>query len=302
MQEDGLKEELRRLVSDNKVRVDDVFAALRNSEILHELYLRKHFGRFCDQFELYHSTLMMLLHHLNYAERNWQGHKGLQFMIAVHSQKDLYSAYRLLQHGFYDDSAIIFRSVYESFLRIIFVSLNPAYPYNVLMRKPKEGPHFNATNLIDEQLKLDWKHFSILSNFTHSNSYRIYKAMDDNAKEDPEPITIKYEIDEDMIGLCTNYFYFLTLTNMWLVTNYLEVTPEYLNKNPEFRKLHTTGVECMNLMHEVLVTHTENEYWRVVAADLRKIFTLLEKIDKDSSLEWKKIWTDLTKTEGTSKL
>ena len=182
MSTDTTKAQLDAITNKNREMTNKVIASVTGFEAKHEAYMLKEYGRFCEQFELYHTTVVGIFHNLNYGEDGLlNGYKSIQFMIAVNSQKSLYSAYKLFKAGMYDDAVATLRIVYESFLRITFISLNQEHPYNAIVRKPEEGAEFNATGLVKDQLKLDWTHYSILSNFAHGNSYRIFLDMDANA-------------------------------------------------------------------------------------------------------------------------
>lgn len=299
MPHDKLRDRLDKLTNTNRVATEKIIGNIYSFELEHEQYLRKEYGRFCSQFELYHTTTISALHHLNYKDRaDWRTYKGLQFMFTANAQKSLGSAYRLLLSGFYDDTVTVLRYVYEIFLRILFVSMYSDHQYNALVRKPPKGPRFNATAIVEDQLKLDWRHYSVLSNFAHSNAYRVYETMDKNQdKDNPQPITVRYDVDDDMIGLCTNYFQFLSLVQMWLATKHLNVRPEALSENIKLRDLHTTAQECISVMQEVLATHTSSPYWRIVAKDLQDIFALISTLDKDISLDWESAWRHIRNPE-----
>lgn len=290
-----MRYELDQFVNLNANIRSDVINSVDEFGMKHEIYLKKNFGRFCGQFETYHSVITTLLHNLNYGERgHLDGRKALQFQLLVNAQKTLYSAYTLFKRGMYDDCAAVLRIVYESFLRVLFISLNPQYPYNAIIRNPSEGPKFEATGLVRDQLKLDWTHYDILSNFTHGNSYRIFLDIDANADIDnPQPITVRYRIDENMISICTNYFYFFSLIHLWLINDHLKPSKAFLLKNEELANMYDVADKAKYLTYEVLSKHPENDLWPLIAVDLRKIFELISAIDNDSGINWKEKWQSI---------
>lgn len=269
-----------------------VIESVEKFEQNHEKYLRKEYGRFCAQFEAYHGIATTLLHNLNYGENEHiKDYRALQFQVIVNAQKTLYSAYTLFKKGMYDDCVATLRIVYESFLRVVFMSLNQGHPYNAIIRSPSEGPKFNATNLVEDQLKFQWTHYSILSNFAHGNSYRVFLDIDaNNDEKNPQPITVRYKIDDDMISISTNYFYFLMLNHIWFITANLRPDEDFLEGNKELKDLYDEADEARDLMFDVLSNHTASEVWRKVAGNLEQLFNLLSRVDEKGSNGWQKEW------------
>jgi len=290
-----MRDDLDSFVDANKEIRYAVVNSVDKFELNHEAYVRKNFGRFCVQFETYHSITTTLLHNLNYGEKgHLDGYKSLQFQLIVNAQKSLYSAYTLFKKGMYDDCAAVLRIVYESFLRTLFISLNQQYPYNAIIRSPTQGPKFDATGLIKGQLKLDWTHYSILSNFAHGNSYRIFLDIDANADtENPQPITVRYGIDKNMISICTNYFYFFSLIHLWLLVGHLKPSESFLTNNNELLSLYVSAEHAKDLTYQVLAMHPENEVWPLIVADLDHIFQLISAVDVDPGVNWKHKWAEI---------
>ncbi len=296
MTRNKLRDRLDAITLKNIATTTQVNGSINNFERKHESEMRREVGRFCAQTELYHATIMGILHNLNYIEKDFKPYKSLQFMIAVNNQKSLVSAYRLLKSGMYDDALVVMRVAYESFLRIIFINLNQDHPYNAVIYAPDEGAKFNVKSLVEEQLKLSWSHYSILSSFAHGNLYRI--SIDRNAHlnaEEPQPITVKYEVEKDMISLCTNYLSFLTLATLWLAVEHLRPTDEQISANKRLLELYKTADECKELLYTTLLNHPNGEVWSVAASDLANIFKLLKITSKETDKDWKSKWKAITK-------
>lgn len=261
----------------------------------HLRYMQLNYGRFMGQFEMYFSALVEYSHSINYLDKKgWPVNRGMQFIIATHSLRQLHSSYTLVCEGVYGDSISILRSAYESFLRIIFISLNPEHAHNVYRAPGQSGKKFNATNLIADDLGLDWTTYGIMSAFAHSNQLDVIDTLIEHAKEKPtEPISLKYKKDDDMISLITNFTNFIMCAYLLMFTELFTV--DYSNhKDKEVIEKYINRLqEYADVQFKVCSTHNANEKWRVVAADLRDIIDLLKAIDVNDNTNWKEIWRSI---------
>ena len=258
----------------------------------HLAFMHKNYGRFMSQYEMFFCAMTSYSHNINYLDKKgWPINRGFQFVIATSSLKQFHSAYLLLCNGAYEDAITIYRSIYESFLRIVFVSCHPECPYNAYSAAGQTGTKFNATSLVKYELKLDWTTYHITSAFAHSNMYKVMGDMIElSTGKEPKPIALTYELDEDMIGMITNFANFL-------LTIYLDIYDQLFTVDisnhkekdtikPHIDQLHEYALIC----HEALRTHNANEYWRQTAVDIEHIFELIKSMDTDPSQDWKKVW------------
>lgn len=245
-----------------------------------------------DQFEMFFCAMTGYSHNINYLDKKgWPINRGFQFVIATSALKQFHSAYTLLNMGAYEDAITILRSIYESFLRIVFVSCHPECPYNAYGAAGQTGTQFNATNLVRDELKLGWTTYHITSAFAHSNMYKVMGDMIElSTGKEPKLIALTYELDDDMISMITNF------TN-FLVTIYLDMYDQLFTVDisnhkekeaiqPHIDQLHEYALIC----HEALRTHNANEYWRQTAVDIEHIFELIKAMDSDATLKWKDTW------------
>lgn len=122
----------------------------------------------------------------------------------------------------------------------------------------------------------------------------MYKVMGDmielSTGNDPKPIALTYELDEDMIGMVTNF------TN-FLLTIYLDMYDQLFTVDisnhkekeaikPHIDQLHEYALIC----HEALRSHNANKYWRQTAVDVENIFELIKAMDANDKLDWKNTW------------
>lgn len=268
-------------------------ADIQDYERKHRAFIRQKYGRFMSQFEMYFSSITMHAHHQNYIKReHWPTHRAVQYSAAVHALKPIYSAYTLFCSGFYEDSIILLRSAYETFVRILYISCHPDNPYHALVRD-KKLPRLNITAFIKQDLKLQWTKYSIMSMFYHGNWIAVVDSILDNQnKTDPKAITLTYELNEDMIGLVTNNFLFIMAAYMNLITRLFTV--DY-SGHPQAEKELAKANEYADILIRNLKTHTKNQYWREVGQDLSDIFGLIEKLEASPKSDWKKEWHKIRK-------
>lgn len=215
----------------------------------------------------------------------------MQFTIAVHALKQLYSAYGLLYRGSYEDAIALLRSVYESFLRIIFISCNPKYAYNAYQVKGQTGPKFNATNLVDVELKLKWSNYRIMSAFTHSNKFNVIEDITEvGTKGQTKPITLRYKIDDKMISITSNYLDFFTSVFLKLFDELFTADPSKQRGQQKIREMKDLLNEYSTTAEYARKTHSSNTYWRQVAKDVGDIFELIHFMDKNTDADWRKAW------------
>jgi len=272
------------------------FVNIQDYEAQHLAYMGREYGRFMNQFEMFFCAMIDYADNINYLDKShWPINRGFQFVIAVRSLKQLRSAYMLLNSGAYEDAITILRSAYESFLRIVFVSCHPECPYNAYDAKGQTGTQFNATNMVNLDLKLNWTKYGIASAFAHSNKYQVWGDMIELAEKNKRKlITLTYEKDDDMIGLVINFMMFLVAVYLGafdqLFTPNISGHAERDKLQPHIDKLH----EYAQISHEALRTHNVHEYWRQTAVDVEHIFELIKTMDADPTLDWKKTWKGIT--------
>jgi len=284
-------------------RLDDL-VALSDTPILegiqvfknkHGAYMRRNYGRFMDQFEMFFACMTDYAHNVNYFDKShWPTNRGLQFIIMTFSLKQLHSSYDLLVSGVYEDAITLIRSAYESFLRMVFISCHPECPANAYYSPGQVGARFNATNFVRDELGLSWTAYSITSAFAHSNMYKVMgEAIGIGWNKSSKPVNLDYELDKDMIELTVNFIDFLLDAYLMaydqLFTIDISSHKSRDKLQPHIDKLKSYAAIC----HESLKGHKANIYWREVAVDVEYIFTLIKTMDKDPELTWKDEWAKI---------
>jgi hypothetical protein len=288
---DDLRDRLDKLCRESNT---DVVKDIQNFQEKHFAKFSKEYGRFLEQYEMFYSALVGLTHAVNYYDKSkWPQHRALQFTLAAHSQKQLYTAYFLLYQGFYEDSITLIRSAYETFLRVLFISCNPKHSWNVFGNK-EGGPQFNATNFVTEELKLDWPTYRLMSSFAHSNKVDVLEDIVKVSKEaQKEPIALRLKYDEKKLGVAVNYLQFLMLVFLKLLNEVFIADYSSHKQRAEIQAEFDKAKEYAELLMQTMETHTNNETWRAVAKDLKDIFKLIHAMEKNSDQDWKNVWTEL---------
>lgn len=274
-----------------------------NTEVIREIssFQEKHFarfsreyGRFIDQYEMFYSTLVSLTYSVNYYDKsNWPQHRALQFTLAAHSQKQLYTAHLLLQKGFYEDSITVIRSAYETFLRILFISCNQKHSWSVFY---KEGgsPKFIPTNFVKDELRLDWPTYGLMSAFAHSNKVDVLEDIIKLSREaQKEPIALRLKYDEKRMGIAINYLQFLMLVFLKLLNEVFVTDYGSHRLRKEIQVEFDRAKEYAELLMQVMETHTDNATWRVMAKDIKNIFELIRLMEFNGERPWKEVWAEV---------
>jgi len=284
-----LLKRLDELVSKSNVsRIGDI----QDFQMEHTLYMGQRYRRYMNQFEMYFCALETYSNNLNYLDKkDWPINRGFQFIIATHSLKQFYSAYILLNSGFYGDSLAVLRSVYEAFIRIVFISCHPEVPANAYKTKGQIGVQFNASGFVNDELKLDWTKYSVLSVFAHSNMYVVMEDMIDIGIEKKlKAIRLDYKQDDDMISATTNLIMFLMSAFLKLYDELFTVDiskhSQRAKIQPHIALLH----DYSSIAYESLLGHTEAPYLRKSSADLADLFALMKNMDSSPNQNWKEVW------------
>lgn len=296
MADDDLTRSLDALASVADV---DPVANLEDYQSKHRLYMNTRYGRFISQFQMYFSAIADTGNNINYLDKShWPAHRSLQFIIATHSLKQFYSSYTLLLDGAYEDAITIQRSLYESFLRVVFISLHPADAYNVYNYRnpssPQSGTRFSATNLVNN-LGFGWTTYNIMSMFAHSNMYNVVETgariVTDGQNE---AIALMYEKNDDMISIVVNFMVFLFAAYLKLFSEVFTVNYPAAETNIK-RHLESLS-EYKDVAMRTVKEHSVSKYWRQVGIDVEDLFRLINVMDGGLSLDWHQEWQRIRPT------
>jgi hypothetical protein len=190
-------------VLDRMMQQDASEVALQIGEFkqIHREWALNRYGNAIKIFEDGFEVLANVIFNANYLDKSsWPSHRRIQFFLAADALKRLFRAMEDAVEGFCGETIVLTRSVYETFLRVVFVSCFPK-DWTTAMFKPQKGQvAFNATNFPREQLRVDWDFFYK----THSIvSHNIYDAMR-RLGEPQEFVGLELRCDDKMMTIALN--------------------------------------------------------------------------------------------------
>ena len=254
--------------------IEDLF----QHETAHREQFLRDYGRLVAQFEAHYTALVGLIDQVNYIDRSsWPRHRAVQYVLMSYNLKPFWSAVDRMTKGFYEDALVLLRGLYETFVRVVFVSCHPEDPWGVLANKPPKGtPAFNMTNFVRDELDLEWlSKYAIMSVFAHSNALQALEALRraSERRGEPERFGLRFEYDAKLIELAAAFLQFLLLV-------YLRFGLERLvdAADPRDRDQIQTARESLALLTYGLTDHPK-DYWKGVAEDLDFLFPMLALAD-----------------------
>lgn len=258
--------------------------ALTQAEIDHFKSFKSDYGRFAGLFEVEFTSLVSLIDEANFVDKSaWPSHRPLQFILVAYNLRSLYSAFDRLARGYYEDSITLARTLYETFVRILFASCYPDDAYNTLMRKPPPGTKpFNLTNFVRDDLGLQWEStYGVMSGFAHSNAIGTLEAAKraTEGSGEPERFGLRLKFDAQRCELAIPLLQFVLLALLRFCVERLVGSSELRD-----RAVMQTASESVEILMYGLKTHPK-EYWQAVASDLDRLFQML--VVADSRGDWK---------------
>jgi len=195
-----------------------VFLDMGSLKREHTEWMVANFRGFFEYFEPAFNLLTSLVKSLNYCPRgHWPEHRILQFVFMPGVLKSLYRAFDDLLEGFYHESLMLLRSVYETVLRIVFVSCYPQDRWATLTPPPftpKGMRRFNATNFLPHDLNIDWSWlYRPLSMQVHSRQPEVLERIMAVSQGQLQLHALELSADEELAGLAMNSATFL----LWLL-------------------------------------------------------------------------------------
>lgn len=247
------------------------------------------YGRSVNQFEVEFTALVEVINRLNFVQREmWPPHRSLQYALLAHNLKPLRSVMDRLAKGYYPDALGLLRVAYETFIRLVFISVHRDDPWGALMRKPPPPtPPFNLTGFVRDQLRLPWAtSYSVLSAFTHSNAVDVLDSLKRAATRqgEPERFGLSIDFDPNRIELVLPQVHFALLAYLRFAVDRL-VGPEL---RPHVAEA-AIAVEAIDVMTFVVRTHPKR-YWRDVAVDLDYVLALVAAADTGAN------WREMVQT------
>jgi hypothetical protein len=170
--------------------------------------------QYIEIFECGYELLVDLIKTVSSAQKtNWPKHRLLQLILIKNSLYSLYSSFDRFLNGFYADSVILLRTVYETLVCVIYLSYFPEEPHFALIKnKHKKQRKFNVTNFVRDTLKVNWGFlYGVTSGYSHNSYPTILEASEITNKEQMDSIYLKLRYESEKAQLPIN----ITVFTMW---------------------------------------------------------------------------------------
>lgn len=222
-----------------------------------ELFVWKFGPWFVKYFEIAFDSIIESIIQTNFEKKdNRPEHRTIQFLLIRNNLSTIFSSYNLLIWGFYLDSIILIRSLFESVIRIMYISYFPEDKDSALYNK-KWGKKLNITQFTKNILNID-RHYQLLSIKSHSNAYKTIKDLVDISKNwQKKIINMELERNDEELSLTLNWLQFI----LW---NYLFIIKEiFLKDNKDFY-LKLTNIErgFYSLFYSLSISHPTNTFYQ----------------------------------------
>lgn len=255
-------------------------------ESTHLDHFMKHYGRGVVQFYVEYDALVSLIDQVNFIDKgSWPPHRVTQFVLLSKNLKAFHSAMDRLSKGFCQDAVTLIRGLYDAFLRVLHISCYSNKPEGALLERPAEGTtRFNATDIVQVQLRLDWTlKYRLMSVYAHANTFEAITSLQRIQDNDgnPERYGLVFEKNVRLLEMAFPFLQFLMLVNLRFVIERL-IGPTVTPDPAQF----STAKEAVAFLTHCLVTHPK-PYWHETVVDLDYVFNLLDVAD--SGGDWRKM-------------
>lgn len=205
---DEVKKNIESLLFDDPSKTSlDIYNYIRE----HRRLFYNEYGNFIKQFEDFFNDMNDLVVLLNYVPKEgWSENKAIQYIIFPETMKTLHRAFEDVIDGYYDESMMLNRCVYETFIRIVFISCHPDEAKAAFVKPQKGELAFNVSNFPNDTLKLDWRFlYSIMSAIQHSKKHRVLTEITSRQANPNQIVRLLYESDRKVgMPMCVNIIMF----------------------------------------------------------------------------------------------
>lgn len=279
MSQDEIEKNIKKLLEYDKGQenvVNDIFNYIDEHT---EKFVLK-FGKWTVKyFEIFFDSIIETMQQINFeSKEDWPEHRWTQRLIIKNNLPTLFSAYNLLISGFYIDSMTLIRSLFESVIKIIYISHSPEEKEWALLYNTGWTKKFNITSFQKDVLKIDW-HYKLLSANAHSSWYKTIKDLIDISQNwQKKTINIELWRNDDELSMSLNWLEFI----IW---NYLFFTKEYLVNNNKDFYLKLTNIErgFYSLFYSLSLSHPTNIFYQ----RCNEAIQIYENIKKKEKMEKK---------------
>lgn len=278
--EKQLSEEINSLLNDVP---SDIVLKISELENANTKRILKEYGKFVKQFEDFFDLLITLFDQVNYIKKdNWPEQRTIQFITIAHNLQTLYCAFDLTVRGHHAEAIILVRTVYETFIKVIYLSCYPKAGYSVFYKKKDKTKEFNLTNFLSQELKLNRESiYMVMSAIAHSKGYLIMAEAQEIATVGQRgKIGLRIKYDKKNLEIVINYLYFL----LWM---FHKVTIELFIENKiskEAQPLLEKAKKVEKAIEKIFIGHP-GKSWSTINVDVAYIFEIIKLAENGQ--DWK---------------
>ena len=249
---------------------------------------------FVEIFEVGYTALAEAVDMINFAPKdNWPVHRSPQYLLLAANVKSFRSAQDRLMKGYYQDCGAITRSLYETFARIVFISLYPDAWSSAILTQPSNQRRFNLTNLLRDDLKLEWEPiYELLSLVSHSNVQTVTHEVVELSKPYRQPERYGYcnTFDAEQSAAYANFLDFVLIAHLRIAWEMMLMpTSNVLNSVASSLGMALDAqIDRIDGSLYILqrgLRYSSSSFWRRVADDLDRVMEIMKRAD--SGRDWR---------------
>ncbi|MDD3662778.1 MAG: hypothetical protein PHT84_02840 [Candidatus Pacebacteria bacterium] len=278
--EKQLSDEINSLLSNDP---SDIALKISELEKVNTKKILNEYGKFVKQFEDFFDLLITLFDQVNYINKDaWPEQKTIQFITIAHNLQTLYCAFDLAVRGHHAEAIILIRTVYETFIKVVYLSCYAKAGYSVFYKKKDGTKEFNLTNFLSQDLKLNRDNiYMVMSVIAHSKGYLIMKEAQEIATEGQKgKIGLRIKYDKKNLEMAINYLYFL----LWM---FIKITIELFvqNKiNKASKELLEKAKKVEKAIEKIFIGHPGGA-WKTIDQDVSHIFKIIKLAEEGDDWE-----------------
>lgn len=247
----------------------DIYKFIKEHQTITQIQV----GNFIKNFEDFFDDLSIVIELLNYVPKNkWPKHRGIQYSLYPETLKTLHCSFEIVINGYYAESVMLSRSVFETYLRTVFISCFPL-DWESAFYDLKGRHRFDATSLMRDHLKVDWLFiYRLRCKAAHSKTHYHLKKIIDLSKNPKQPIRLEYKGDRKALFMAVNLvmldLVLLFHTMMTLFEPDFDNLSELKKRKSRLKKIDSA------LLH--IIRANERPKFSAIANDILKIEKIMQ--------------------------
>ncbi len=240
----------------------------------HRELVYENFGKYLKNFEDYFDILNNAIFNLNYMpKKHWPQYKGTQFLLFPETLKTLHRAHEDLFDGYYEESMMLLRSVYETYIKMIYIAIHPNDIESIFYKRAGKR-NFNLSNFVKDELNLDWGWlYKLLSSISHGKTYKHLDLwIKTSTGKYKDKISLYYKYDKDAISRPINMSIFL----LYLLFHLVYVTFIGDIKSSKVEKIYIKKMDNIDIILREMLRNSPNKFSELVQ-DIEKIDKIIKQ-------------------------